>query len=124
MSLIRIASIVAVVGAFALVAPAHADAQAGGTSGGKSHVAKAASTKMPLRATARCTDSTWTTAATQQGACSSHGGVATWFGARPRGATARCNDGQYWTTAERQGACSGHGGVATWYKTPSGKASK
>ena len=77
---------------------------------------KAAIQKGPGHATARCGDSTWSVAASQQGACSQHGGVATWFGAKPRAAAARCNDGQYWNTPERQGACTGHGGVATWYK--------
>jgi len=73
-----------------------------------------AAAEMPRRATARCGDNTWPTAATQQGACSMHGGVAKWFGKKPKGATARCKDGEYWTSAERQGACTGHDGVAYW----------
>jgi hypothetical protein len=77
---------------------------------------------MPRTATARCGDSTWTTAASQQGACSRHGGVAKWFGKAPRGATGRCNDGEYWTNEETRGACSAHGGVAFW--TKKGKAKK
>ena len=60
-----------------------------------------AAAEMPRRATARCGDNTWPTAATQQGACSMHGGVAKWFGKKPKGATARCKDGEYWTSAER-----------------------
>jgi outer membrane biosynthesis protein TonB len=70
--------------------------------------------KMPRTATARCGDSTWSKAENQQGACSSHGGVAKWFGKAPSNATARCNDGEYYTSAERRGACSGHAGVAFW----------
>jgi len=72
--------------------------------------------RMPKTATARCGDSTWSKAESQQGACSSHGGVAKWFGKGPSGATARCSDGEYYTSAERRGACSGHGGVAFWIK--------
>ena len=72
--------------------------------------------RMPKTATARCGDSTWSKAETQQGACSSHGGVAKWFGKAPANATARCSDGEYYTSAERRGACSGHGGVAFWIK--------
>ena len=70
--------------------------------------------RMPKNATARCGDSTWSKAASQQGACSSHGGVAKWFGKAPAGMTARCSDGEYWTNEERRGACSQHGGVAFW----------
>ena len=70
--------------------------------------------KMPRTATARCGDSTWSKAENQQGACSSHGGVAKWFGKAPSNATARCNDGEYYTSTERRGACSGHAGVAFW----------
>ena len=77
--------------------------------------------RMPKTATARCGDSTWSKAASQQGACSSHGGVAKWFGKAPNNMTARCNDGEYWTNEERRGACSQHGGVAFWV---SGKKSK
>jgi hypothetical protein len=91
-------------------------------------------------ATAKCKDGSYSRAKTQQGACSSHGGVATWFGesdtstpetsnsraatparrsgtpvsAAPNGATAQCQDGSYSVAQSRQGACSGHGGVATW----------
>lgn len=70
--------------------------------------------KMPKTATARCGDSTWSKAENQQGACSSHGGVAKWFGKAPSDATARCKDGEYYTSTERRGACSGHAGVAFW----------
>ena len=76
---------------------------------------------MPKTATARCGDSTWSKAASQQGACSSHGGVAKWFGKAPANATARCSDGEYYTSDERRGACSGHAGVAFWMK---GKGTK
>jgi Protein of unknown function (DUF3761) len=77
--------------------------------------------RMPRNATARCSDSTWSKAASQQGACSSHGGVAKWFGKAPANMTARCSDGEYWTNEERRGACSQHGGVAFWSKTKKAK---
>jgi hypothetical protein len=77
--------------------------------------------RMPKTATARCGDSTWSKAATQQGACSSHGGVAKWFGKAPSNMTARCSDGEYWTNEEKRGACSAHGGVAFW-SSKKGKA--
>ena len=77
--------------------------------------------KLPEKATAQCTDGTWSMAKKQQGACSGHQGVKKWIGAKPRGAAARCNDGEYWMNATPQGACSGHGGVATWYKKAKGK---
>lgn len=78
--------------------------------------AEKADMKLTKSVTARCGDSTWSTAASQQGACSRHNGVATWFGKAPRGTTARCSDGSYWTNEQTQGACSGHGGVAYWSK--------
>src|SRR6059036_2559826 len=40
----------------------------------------AKSTRKPKGATAQCEDGTYTRAKTQQGACSSHGGVKTWYG--------------------------------------------
>jgi hypothetical protein len=73
--------------------------------------------RMPKKATARCGDSTWSKADSQKGACSSHGGVAKWFGKAPANMTARCSDGEYWTNEERRGACSAHGGVAFWVAT-------
>ena len=76
---------------------------------------------MPRTATARCSDSTWSKAASQQGACSAHGGVAKWFGTAPKGYTGRCKDGEYWTTEEQRGACSAHGGVAYWNKKAKAK---
>ena len=79
--------------------------------------------RMPKTATARCGDSTWSKAASQQGACSSHGGVAKWFGKAPSNMTARCSDGEYWTNEERRGACAQHGGVSFWV-TKKGKAKK
>ena len=79
--------------------------------------------RMPRTATARCSDSTWSKAAAQQGACSSHGGVAKWFGKAPANMTARCSDGEYWTNEERRGACSQHGGVAFWLGKAKGKKS-
>ena len=79
--------------------------------------------RMPKTATARCGDSTWSKAASQQGACSSHGGVAKWFGKAPANMTGRCSDGEYWTNEERRGACSQHGGVAFWASKAKGKKS-
>src|SRR2546423_11377327 len=89
----------------------------------------------PKNATAQCNDGTYSSAKTERGACSRHGGVQTWFGettttsttttrvaksatavrAVPRNATARCNDGTFSTAKTRQGACARHGGVQTWY---------
>ena len=34
---------------------------------------------MIAKATARCIDNSWSMAASQKGACASHGGVATWY---------------------------------------------
>ena len=115
--------VLATIAALATPALAPLYAQATGATLPVQASAKAKS-KGPGKATARCSDGTWSKAASQQGACSAHGGVATWFGKKPRGATARCNDGQYWDTAERQGACSGHDGVAVWYKKVKGSAKK
>src|ERR1700730_1146446 len=36
--------------------------------------------KKPANATAQCKDGTYSAAKTERGACSSHGGVATWYG--------------------------------------------
>lgn len=72
--------------------------------------------KLSAAVTARCGDSTWSKAASEKGACSSHGGVARWYGKAPRGTTARCNDGEFSRAADTQGACSDHGGVAYWTK--------
>jgi hypothetical protein len=44
--------------------------------------------KKPANATAQCTDGTYSTAKTEAGACSKHGGVKTWFGA-PGGAAGK-----------------------------------
>ena len=95
----------------ALALPAVAAAQSTTPKSGKTAM------KMPATATAKCTDQSWSTSPSQQGACSSHGGVATWFGKKPADATARCTDGSYYENAEMQGACAGHGGIAMRYKS-------
>lgn len=92
-----------------------------GAAGKSPGVNAAPAARMHSKATARCNDNTWSLAASQQGACSSHGGIAQWFGTRPKGSTARCNDGTYWMPRPRQGACGGHSRVAFWYPKPKGK---
>ncbi|HKN68595.1 MAG TPA: DUF3761 domain-containing protein [Gemmatimonadaceae bacterium] len=109
-SLVRVMVVTAGVAMLAAASPVYAQKAAA-----KPAAAKAKNEmRMPRTATARCGDSTWSKAASQQGACSSHGGVAKWFGKAPSNMTARCSDGEYWTNEERRGACSQHGGVAFW----------
>src|SRR5438045_7597708 len=91
----------------------------------------------PANATAQCKDGSYSTAKTERGACSAHGGVQTWFGdkskesarsqapkpatkaapsaspkgsAAPANATGQCQDGTYTTANTQRGACSGHAG--------------
>ena len=100
----------------------------------------------PKGGKAQCTDGTYSTAKTRQGACSRHGGVATWLAdtkedtkpaekpAKPEtkgetkaptkssdappNAVAQCKDGTYSFFAYRSRTCSHHGGVKTWLKSP------
>ena len=44
----------------------------------------AAAQKKPKNATAQCVDGTYSMAKSQQGACSSHGGIKTWYGSAPK----------------------------------------
>jgi len=67
--------------------------------------------EVPRDATALCVDRTWSSSEKRSGACSSHGGIQTWYGKPPKGTVARCKDGTYSKSAG-QGACSSHGGVA------------
>ena len=115
---IRITLVAAGLALFAAAAPAGAQKSTAKQAGEKSKNEM----RMPKTATARCGDSTWSKAASQQGACSSHAGVAKWFGKAPATMTARCSDGEYWTNEERRGACSAHGGVAFWVSSKKGKA--
>jgi hypothetical protein len=97
----------------------------------------------PKNATAQCKDGTYSTAKTKRGACSGHGGIATWLGTgdtgakaaapkeakslgtagtanrapakAPGDATGECKDGSFTTASSKRGACAGHGGVTTWY---------
>jgi hypothetical protein len=96
--------------------------------------------RVPKGATARCSDGTYSMAKSKQGACSAHGGVATWLTEeketksepaprqtrepdqpaakapkRAGNATAQCNDGTFSYAVHHQGACSGHQGVKTWF---------
>jgi len=83
---------------------------------GTKQVPEAVRAKMPADATALCADNSWSAAAKKSGACSSHGGVAIWYGPAPKAATGRCKDGTWTKAAENKGACSSHGGVAFWLK--------
>jgi hypothetical protein len=100
--------------------------------------------KAPAGATGECKDGTYTTSASKEGACSSHGGVKKWLAkednagkasksseksaattaaAKPADATGECKDGTYTTSPGKSGACSGHKGVKTWYGAKAGTTS-
>ena len=88
-----------------------------------------AAPRVPKGATAKCSDGTYSMAKSKQGACSAHGGVATWLAdekeakketapnapAKAGNPTAQCNDGSYSYAVHHQGACSGHQGVKAWF---------
>ena len=73
----------------------------------------------PANATAQCTDGTFSTAKTQQGACSRHGGVKLWWGAgtvvAPPPIAPKAT-----TTARPRGASSSKGGTAASASAPKG----
>jgi uncharacterized protein with FMN-binding domain len=139
----RLLLVFALVGALVAPVPSFADArEKKSTATG----AEKPETAPPKGATAQCKDGTYSTAQTRQGACSRHGGVATWLaktteetkpaekGAKPAtkeepkatetpagappNATAQCKDGTYSFSAHRSGTCSHHGGVKTWLNRP------
>jgi len=73
----------------------------------------------PKNATAQCTDGTFSTAKTEQGACSKHGGVKSWWGAgtvvAPKPIPPKST-----TTAPPKGASSTKGGATAKASTPAG----
>jgi len=59
----------------------------------------------PAKATAQCTDGTFSTAKTEKGACSKHGGVKSWFGPAAAPATPKVEAKK--ETAKQSGAKKG-----------------
>jgi len=56
--------------------------------------ASVAAQSKPKNATAQCKDGSYSTAKTERGACSNHGGVATWFGAPSNAETKTATTGK------------------------------
>src|SRR2546422_6464007 len=73
----------------------------------------------PKNATAQCNDDTFSTAKTQQGACSRHGGVKMWWGAGTVVAPAPIPP-KSTTTAPPKGASSNKGGTTATASAPRG----
>jgi hypothetical protein len=132
----RLVLVFALIGALASPVPSYAAASQ-----------RKSETNPPKGATAQCKDRTYSMAQSRQGACSRHGGVATWLADTQRetkaaeertktetkddtkapkksaagarlNATALCKDGTYSFSAHRSGTCSHHGGVKTWLNPP------
>jgi hypothetical protein len=76
----------------------------------------------PKNATAQCTDGTYSTAKTERGACSKHGGVKTWWGTSTKaGASAKSTTpAPKTTTAPPKGASPATGGTAATANPPTG----
>src|SRR5437763_11663628 len=74
--------------------------------------------KAPGNATAQCNDGTYSTAKTERGACSKHGGVKTWWGGAAAKPAAPRNTET--TTAPPKGASPSKGGTAAMSTAPNG----
>ncbi len=77
----------------------------------------------PKNATAQCTDGKYSTAKTEKGACSKHGGVKTWWGAATTSSGAKSTASTPTTkatTAPAKGASPASGGTAATANPPAG----